>query len=287
MSEIEKWMAQHVPVAVNEVCSLADLRAHLLFYQADEAVVTCNVETLPTIEIIGKNKKEKKPSFSEAVAAFEMHLKGTLDQCDAKPTSAMVSIQSKWPFQFNELLLFQQVLTAHLSFAPLILMGFLDEKKIDISCIMGVGVKRTTQGQRLAFDLDDTLTSYAAFFSSLSKQNCDPDSFKLIISTRYEPDTSSCQQAVYDKELAEIKGMGIDYDKLVHAWCPFDLAGKLFPCGNDYDWLKRFIWQKAFYCRLHHIDIFYEDQQRNIDLFKKYAPEIEVVHVNNGGGHES
>jgi len=125
------------------------------------------------------------------------------------------------------------------------------------------------------------------FFSSLSKRNCDPDSFNLIISTRYEPDTSSCQQAVYDKELAEIKELDIDYDKLVHAWWPFDLAGKLFPCGYDYDWLKRSIWQKAFYCRLHHIDIFYEDQQRNIALFKKYAPEIEVVHVNNGGGYES
>ena len=62
----------------------------------------------------------------------------------------------------------------------------------------------------------------------------------------------------------------------------FYLAGKLFPCGNDYDWLWRFIWHKAFYCRLHHIYIFYEDQQRNIDLFKEYAPEIEVMHVYQG-----
>jgi len=279
MNEMDTWMAQFVPAAMKEVCSVEDLKAHLLHYQACDAIKICNVETIPTVEMIGKNKKEKPPSFADAIIAFEPQLKRTLDKLDVKPTSAIVSIQSKWPFQFDELLAFQQALTAQLSFTPLILMGFSHEKKIDISCIMGTGALRTPQGQRLAFDLDDTLTLCPLVFTCMTEQNCAPDSYNLIISTRYEPVTSTCHLAVYEKELAEIKALKIKYDKLVHAWWPFELAEKLFPCGNEQDWFRRFIWQKVFYCRLHHIETFYEDQQRNITLFKEYAPDIEVVHI--------
>jgi len=279
MDEISEWMARRVPAEIYEVCSLADLKDHLLFYQSDEAVVSASVETLPTIEKIGKKEKEKLPSFSDAVGAFEIYLNNFFDKNDVKPTFAIVSIQSKWRFQFNELLEFQCFLTTRLSFTPLILMGLVDEKKIDISCIMATGVKRTRQGQRLAFDLDDTLTRWPSFFSGLSKQSSEPDSYILVISTRYEPVTSSCHQAVYDRELKEIEKMNVSYHQLVHAWWPFELAEKLFPCGSDIDWLNRLIWQKAFYCRLYHIDMFYEDQPRNIDLFKKYVPNIEVIHM--------
>jgi len=279
MDEINEWMAWRVPAEIYEVCSLADLKAHLLFYQCDEAVISASVEMLPVIEKIGQKEKEKAPNFSDAVAAFNRHLKNLLDKHDVKPTSAIVSIQSKWRFQLNELLELQNALRNRLSFTPLILMGFLDEKKIDISCIMSNGIKREPQGRRLAFDLDDTLTRWPSFFSALSKQNYGPDSYNLIISTRYEPVSSSCHQAVYDRELAEIESLDVAYNKFVHAWWPFDLAEKLFPCGNELDWMKRFIWQKVFYCRLCHIDTFYEDQLRNIKLFRKYAPEIEVVHV--------
>jgi len=279
MDGINEWIERHVPGEIYEVCSLSDLKDHLLFYQLDEAVVIVSVDTLPTIEKIGKKEKEKPPSFSDAVSTFEKKLKKHLDNQDAKPTSAIVSIQSKWRFQLNELLELQNSLRNRLSFTPLILMGILDEKKIDISCIICCGVKHKPQGYRLAFDLDDTLTRWPSFFSTLSKQNNYPDSYNLIISTRYEPVSSSCHKAVYERELTEIESLDVRYDKLVHAWWPFDLAEKLFPCGNELDWMKRFIWHKVFYCRLYHIDTFYEDQLRNIELFRKYAPEIEVVRV--------
>jgi len=279
MDEINEWMAWRVPAEIYEVCSLWDLSDHLLHFQCDEAVVVASVETLPTIEKVGQKEKEKAPNFSDAVAAFNRRLKNLIDKHDAKPTSAIVSIQSKWRFQLNELLEFQNSLKKRLSFTPLILMGVLDEKKIDISCIIGCGAKRKSQGYRFAFDLDDTLTRWPSFFSTLSKQNNYPDSYNLIISTRYEPVSSSCHKAVYERELTEIESLDVRYDKLVHAWWPFDLAEKLFPCGNELDWMKRFIWHKVFYCRLYHIDTFYEDQLRNIELFRKYAPEIEVVRV--------
>lgn len=100
---------------------------------------------------------------------------------------------------------------------------------------MGAGVKRVHHGDRLAFDLDDTLTRWPSFFSTFSKNNSDPDSYNLIISTRYEALSNSCYQAVYDRELAEIEALNVKHEKLVHAWWPFDLAEKLFPCGNEMD----------------------------------------------------
>jgi len=86
MDEINEWMARHVPAEIYEVCSLADLKAHLLFYQCDEAVISASVETLPIIEKVGQKEKEKAPNFSDAVAAFNRHLKNLLDKHDVKPT---------------------------------------------------------------------------------------------------------------------------------------------------------------------------------------------------------
>jgi len=279
MEKITKWLEQHAPTEIYEVCTIEDLITHLLFYQCDNNVVSVSEAALPTMEKIGKKEKEKLPAFLDAVSAFVQRLDQLLTEQAVKPDAAIVSIQSKWRFQLNELLELQRILAERFSFTPLILMGYADEKKIEISCIMSNGEKRTTQGRRLAFDLDDTLTRWPLFFSYVSKQNCDPDSYHLIISTRYEPVSSSCHQAVYDKEMVEIEKLDVNYDKLVHAWWPFDLAAKLYLCGDDMDWLKRFIWHKVFYCRLHHIDVFYEDQQRNIDLFRKYAADIKVLHV--------
>ena len=279
MKKINEWMAKNIPVETYEVCTIEDIIGHLIFHQSDTETITTRAEALPTIEKIGKKEKERLPGFSDAVDAFDETLQKMIARNDVAPTTAIVSIQSKWSFSFNELLIFQALLNERFSFTPLILMGYIGDKKIDISCIMGNGKKRECQGCRLAFDLDDTITRWPSFFSMLSESNCDSDSYNLIVSTRYEPVTSSCHQAVYNRELAEIKKLHVKYDKLVHAWWPFELAEKLFPCGGELDWLKCFIWHKVFYCRLHHIDIFYEDQQRNIELFRKYAPDIEVVHV--------
>lgn len=191
MEIITEWMTQQAPTKINEVCTIEDLITHLLFYQCDKAVVVAST-TFPTVEKIGKKEKEKLPHFTDAAVAFEMHLEEFLAEHHVEPTSAIVSVQSKWGFQLNELLEFQHSLTGRFSFTPLILMGFIDENKIDISSIMGNGMNREPRGRRLAIDLDDTLTRWPSFFSALSKQNCDPDSYNLIISTRYEPVSSSC-----------------------------------------------------------------------------------------------
>jgi len=277
MKNVAKWFKANIPGELKQFCSQDDLRTYLFFNQEDESVISTNVELKPAKDESGL---KKDPLFSDALTKFEKELRQLLSQGHV-PTSAMIGICSFWKFQLSELLSFQENLTELYSFTPLIVIGYSTEKKIEVSALMGNGKRKQSpkKTKRLAYDLDDTITRWPSFFSKLSQQNQEAGGFNLILSTRHEPATSSSHTAAYQREFDEIQGLGIAYDRLEHAWWDYEASERLFLCTSETEWLKRLIWQKAFYCRLHRIDVFYEDQARNVVLFKKYAPEIEVVCV--------
>ncbi len=135
------------------------------------------------------------------------------------------------------------------------------------------------EGRRLAFDLDGTLTRWPEHFARMSQRNRDAGGFNLVISTRHEPKSSSCFKLVYDREKRDLKRTEACVDRLVHAWLDFDLWLELMPYFTNMEWFNRCLWTKAFFCRLFRADVYFDDQQINIDRMAELAPDVRTVLV--------
>jgi len=153
----------------------------------------------------------------------------------------------------------------------------LSNREASIQGLIVCGQRHTSCGMHLAFDLDETLTRWPEEFSAICRTNRQKGGFNLIISTRHEPSGSSHYQAVVEQEKKDIDRIGLGDERFVHAWLDFKLSKRLFPYIDPTQWFTRFIWTKAFYCRLFRIDCFYEDQKRNIERLNKIAPDVRVV----------
>jgi cyclopropane fatty-acyl-phospholipid synthase-like methyltransferase len=79
----------------------------------------------------------------------------------------------------------------------------------------------------------------------------------------------------------ELKELGIVYTHLfilhdrseAERICPF----------NNLDWYEKYIFQKTVYCKANHVDIYFDDEGKVIDLFRRFLPEIQVFRVYKKG----
>ena len=75
----------------------------------------------------------------------------------------------------------------------------------------------------------------------------------------------------------ELKKYGIVYDELY--LLPDKNDAEMLCPHNELDWYQKYIWQKVNYCLENDIGVFYDDEQKVVELFQEYAPEILVFKV--------
>ncbi len=123
----------------------------------------------------------------------------------------------------------------------------------------------------IAIDIDDTLTMNPPFFALLSKAVIGDGGKVIIISSR--PKLS--ETFLLTERL--LKEYGVMYNMLVLIDDP-QVAKKTCPYA-DLDWWEKYLWQKVDICQKETVEIVFEDDEKVIALFKKFAPEIQVLRV--------
>ena len=123
----------------------------------------------------------------------------------------------------------------------------------------------------IALDIDDTITKSPSFFSLLSRSVRREGCRIYIITSRSNVDS------VKEQTRQELLSYGVEFDELHvisnkdtgHVSCPYE----------ELDWYQKYLWQKVSFCLDKAVSIVFEDDQKVIDLFKKYAPNIQVFQV--------
>lgn len=124
----------------------------------------------------------------------------------------------------------------------------------------------------LAFDIDDTITAEPELFTALS--GAAGVKKVLIVSSRGNSEESR------RLTLAELESYGIRYHGL-HLLEDGPEARNRCP-HPDLDWYQRYLWQKVEICLREKIDVVFEDDEKVIDLFRRFAPKIRVMQVHRG-----
>jgi hypothetical protein len=118
------------------------------------------------------------------------------------------------------------------------------------------------------------ITSSPEFFSVLSKKLIEEGRQVYIVSSR------SDQQEARIATLSELRALGIAFTELyllpsigiANQRCPYEAL----------DWYQKYLWQKVDFCKTHNIVEFFEDDEKVVDLFRQFAPEIKIVYFKNG-----
>ena len=123
----------------------------------------------------------------------------------------------------------------------------------------------------IALDIDGTITKQPEFFAILSRGVRAAGGKVFIVTSRAN---SAGVRAETQKEL---KSYGIAYDEL---FIIPDAGRVQIPCPHtDLDWYQKYLWQKVAVCLEHDVAAVFEDDDKVIALFKKYAPDIQVFRV--------
>ena len=127
----------------------------------------------------------------------------------------------------------------------------------------------------VCFDVDGTITENPEFFSLLSRAIRDSNGRVHVVTSRTRtPETMEATKR-------ELNEMGIVYD---HLYMLHDQAEADRICPfNDLDWYQRFIFQKTVYCKANQVDVYFDDENKVIDLFRRFLPEIQVFQVHRKG----
>ncbi len=124
---------------------------------------------------------------------------------------------------------------------------------------------------KIGLDVDDTIMRQPELFSLLSHAAKEKGWEVHIVTTR--PDTEPDRQ----RTLQDLLSSDISYNNIYHL--PKQL-GEVQDCPyEDLDEYHKFVWQKVRYCQESGIDIYFDDDDRVIELFKVFAPEIQVFKV--------
>lgn len=120
----------------------------------------------------------------------------------------------------------------------------------------------------ISLDIDDTITAYPEYFSNLSRDIYGQGGKVVIISSRL--DTPEIRQAT---EL-ELANYGIQYA----AMYLFKSMDDMPECPyQDLDWQDQYLWQKVQYAVAAGVTRHYDDDERVLNLFKKYGAGVEIV----------
>ncbi|MBL9154666.1 MAG: HAD family hydrolase [Verrucomicrobiales bacterium] len=121
----------------------------------------------------------------------------------------------------------------------------------------------------LAFDIDDTITAKPELFAALS--GAAGVQTVLIVSSRGNSEESR------RLTLVELEAYGIRHHGL-HLLEDGPEARNRCP-HPDLDWYQKYLWQKVEICLREKIDVVFEDDEKVIDLFRRFAPKIRVMPV--------
>lgn len=123
----------------------------------------------------------------------------------------------------------------------------------------------------IALDIDDTITAKPQLFSYLSNAVSEDKGKVIIISTR----TNNPEALELTKK--ELSGYGIRYDK-IYLLDDSNVANEICP-HKDLDWYNKYLWQKVHLCKQENIEVVFEDDTKVIDLFQRYAPEVQIIQI--------
>lgn len=126
-------------------------------------------------------------------------------------------------------------------------------------------------GSALGLDIDGTITSAPEYFSALSRAWRDAGRQVQVISSRSDYLESRSET------LKELRRLGINFDEL-HLLRP---PGKeLTPCPyQNLDWFQVYLWQKVAIAQERGVSIYFDDDEKVVRLFRRYAPKTRIVHV--------
>jgi len=122
----------------------------------------------------------------------------------------------------------------------------------------------------LGIDIDGVITASPDFFSSFSKKARREGRRVHIVSSR------SDQSEARGATIKELHNFGIAYDHL-HLLPSIEIAQQKCPHPN-LDWYQKYLWQKVDYCLARGVCLFYDDDAKVIELFRLFAPGIQVIH---------
>ena len=124
----------------------------------------------------------------------------------------------------------------------------------------------------LGLDMDNTITKAPEFFSVLSRTIKGKGGRVYVVSSR------SNTHDVLKATKSELDTLGIHYNDVF--LLPDGEADRL-PCpyGDFLDDYQAYLWQKVRICIDHKVTVFFDDDDKVIELFRVYAPDIQVFHV--------
>ena len=122
--------------------------------------------------------------------------------------------------------------------------------------------------QIISLDIDDTITALPEYFSTLSCHAYTQGGKVAIISSRMDAPEIRSETEI------ELSSYAIRYDDLYL----FKAVDDMPECPHEeLDWQDQYLWQKVAFARSAGVSVHYDDDDRVLDLFRKYVPEIEVV----------
>ncbi len=119
----------------------------------------------------------------------------------------------------------------------------------------------------IGIDIDGTITGDPAFFSSFVLDCKKHHICVHIVSARP-------RESIAETE-AELLELGISYDKL-YLLPPIEEAIMLCP-HSDLEWFLCHFWLKVDYAISQGLSCFVDDNERVLELFRSYAPEVLAI----------
>jgi hypothetical protein len=121
----------------------------------------------------------------------------------------------------------------------------------------------------LGLDIDDTITADPVAFAKLASAVLEAGGRVVIITSRSEQARTETRR--------ELDRHGIRFNAL-HFPPSMDTGVKDCP-HNVLSWFDRYLWHKVKIAQECGVTHFVDDDQRVIDLFRRYAPEIEAIAI--------
>jgi hypothetical protein len=119
----------------------------------------------------------------------------------------------------------------------------------------------------IGIDIDGTITADPLFFSALSRGVRNSGGYVHIVSSRSREGRS--------ESIAEVRDFGIIFDEFF-LLPSIEAAQELCP-HSVLNWFDRHAWLKVDYAQRFGLTHFVDDDRRIIELFRMYAPEIQIV----------
>ena len=123
--------------------------------------------------------------------------------------------------------------------------------------------------ESIGIDIDGTITLDPLFFAQLSRDIRERGGYVHVVSSRSREGRS--------ESLTELREYGISFDEL-HLLPSIEDAQDLCP-HKSLNWFDRHCWLKVEYAKRIGLTHFVDDDRRIIELFKMYAPEIQIISI--------